>query len=301
MRVDPKKIVITYKKYENVTRTAKELGIHKSTVSRWLKRANTGYPYGKRRYSSRGLQRRSTAPKTRPREALSPADRVAIENVRKEYGFDARKIVAFCGLDASHMTVYRFLKRKGLTNAEADHRRPAYQNTVHMHARNATTIGYLQMDVKYVTPELSGLPWTCYEYALIDIYSRYKDGIILNQLDQDGAILALTTMLNRLPFSPVFIQTDNGFEFQKRFRSFVEAQGLEHHYIHKKAPNENAVIERSFRTDEEEFFARYAKPEHYDELREQFAAFLSWYNSMRPHFALSLQTPHSIISQSTTN
>jgi hypothetical protein len=32
--------------------------------------------------------------------------------------------------------------------------------------------------------------------------------------------------------------------------------GWDHHYIHKSAPNENAVIERSFRSDEEEFFWR---------------------------------------------
>lgn len=64
------------------------------------------------------------------------------------------------------------------------------------------------MDVKYIIPELLGLPWTCYEYAIIDIFSRYKD----------------------------------------------------------------AVIERSFRTDEEEFFFfRMKKPQNYDDLREQFA------------------------------
>jgi len=41
-----------------------------------------------------------------------------------------------------------------------------------MHAKNVQIIGYLQMDVEVVTPELSGLPWTCFEYAMIDIYSR---------------------------------------------------------------------------------------------------------------------------------
>jgi len=66
------------------------------------------------------------------------------------------------------------------------------------------------MDVKYLTPELTGLPWTCFEYGIIDIYSRYKDAVILNHLDQDGAIEALTTIIPRLPFKPVFIQTDNG-------------------------------------------------------------------------------------------
>src|SRR5258708_3785803 len=124
------------------------------------------------------------------------------------------------------------------------------------------------MDVKYMTPELTGLPYTCFEYAVIDIYSRYKEAVILNHLDQDGAILALIEIRKKLPFTPDFIQTDNGLEFQGRFHAYCEDSSLKHHLIHKSTPNENAVIERSFRTDEEEFFFMMEKvPQNYDELR----------------------------------
>jgi len=47
-----------------------------------------------------------------------------------------------------------------------------------MRPRNTKTIGYFQADVKYVTPELSGLPYTTWEYAFIDIFSRYKLALI---------------------------------------------------------------------------------------------------------------------------
>lgn len=90
-----------------------------------------------------------------------------------------------------------------------------------MHAKNTPTIGYLQMDVKYITPELSGLPWTCFEYAVIDIFSRYKEAVIANHLDQDASISALLETIPRLPFKPVFLQTDNGRKFQERFRESV--------------------------------------------------------------------------------
>lgn len=108
--------------------------------------------------------------------------------------------------------------------------------------------------LKYITPELSGLPYTCFEYAIIDIYSRYKEAMILNQLDSDGAMLVLLTMIKKLPFKVKFVQTDNGLEFQGRFHNMFSDLKLEHHFIHKRTPNENAVIERSFRADEEEFF-----------------------------------------------
>lgn len=165
-----------------------------------------------------------------------------------------------------------------------------------MHLKNTTTIGKLQMDVKYITPELSGLPYTCFEYAVVDIYSRYKDAVILNHLDQDGAILALIEILPRLPFTPDFIQTDNGLEFQGRFHDYCTQRGLKHHLIHKSTPNENAVIERTFRTDEEEFFFMMERaPMDYDELRFWFAKWLHEYNYERPHLGINLKTPIEVV------
>lgn len=123
--------------------------------------------------------------------------------------------------------------------------------------------------------------------------------MILNQLDQDGSIKALMEVIQRLPFKPLFIQTDNGLEFQQRFRQFVADIGLKYHYIHKQSPNENAVIERSFRTDEEEFYFRLEhQPENYDELRALFAQHLYQYNHIRPHHGINLKTPIQIIQVS---
>ena len=56
------------------------------------------------------------------------------------------------------------------------------------------------------------------------------------------------------------------------------------------------MIERSFRTDEEEFFFfRMKKPQNYDDLREQFAMWLREYNTERRHLGIDLKTPMEII------
>ena len=166
-----------------------------------------------------------------------------------------------------------------------------------MHLGNTKAIGYLQMDVKYITPQLSGLPWTCFEYGVIDIFSRYKEAVILNQLDQDGSILAIFEIIPKLPFKPIFIQTDNGLEFQEKFHQILTNMGIKHHYVHKETPNENAIIERSFRTDEDEFFFRLEKaPQHYDELKEWFAEYLHEYNHERPHLGIDLKTPYEVVA-----
>ena len=293
MKKKPSEIIQTFKATQSAAETARILGIHRMTVYRWIKRARTSYGYLKIHVS-----RHSTRPH-HPVSKVSPSLEFGIITLRKETGFAAAKIKSLLEAPISRSTIHRVLVRKQLINQYGNHIRPRYQSTTHMHAKNVHTIGYLQMDVKYVTPELSGLTWTCYEYAIIDIFSRYKEAVILNQLDQDGAMSALMTILSKLPFKPVFIQTDNGLEFQGRFETLCRDLKLPHHYIHKSSPNENALIERSFRTDEEEFFFRMKRaPVHYDELRAWFAEYLKRYNTWRPHFGIGLQTPYRVIQLS---
>lgn len=294
MRIDPNLIIKAFKvNNHSASVTAEELGIHRSTVYRWVLRAKT---LNRDYLKHAGLKRKKTGGKVFQRK-LTREWEFDIITLRNKEGYTAEKIKHALKLNISRSTIHRLLKRKNLINNYGNHRRPHYQKTVHMHLKNTTTIGKLQMDVKYITPELSGLPYTCFEYAIVDIYSRYKEAVILNHLDQDGSILALIEILPRLPFIPDFIQTDNGLEFQGRFHEFCIKRGLKHHMIHKSTPNENAVIERTFRTDEEEFFFRMERtPFHYDELRVWFAEYLHDYNYKRPHLGINLKTPHEVVA-----
>lgn len=294
MRVKPYLIIRTFKKIGTISDTADLLSIHRSTVYRWITKARS--IHSRLELSEKNLVRKSTKPHT-VHFAINKQNQSDIIRVREETGFAAVKIKEELKLAAGINTIHRLLKSKGLLNEYGNHIRPRYQETTHMHLKNTKTIGYLQMDVKYITPELSGLPYTCFEYAIIDIYSRYKEAVILNHLDQDGSIAALLEMLPKLPFKPVFIQTDNGLEFQGRFRKFLSDLKLKNHYVHKSTPNENALIERTFRTDEEEFFFRMKQtPKNYDELRDMFADYLHWYNYKRIHLGINLKTPYGVVA-----
>lgn len=292
MKYTIRQILIELKKQNgNCGKTAKILGIHRSTVSRWKKRSCR---HG--RFFINQIKRKSTRPR-KVEYALTKNEQKQIIELREKRKCTSEKIKYILKLQVSVSTIQRFLKSVRLIEPGGYHRRPKFQDTTHMHVKNTKTIGYLQMDVKVVTPELSGLPWTCFEYAVIDIYSRWKDAVILNQLDQDGSIIALLQILPRLPFKPIFIQTDNGLEFQKKFKAHLDAIGINHHHIHKSTPNENAVIERSFRTDEEEFYFRIRhRPKHYDELRDLLKGFLYYYNNERPHLGIGLKTPAEIVA-----
>ena len=292
MRIEPKLIIEKLKLNGGKVRlTAKQLGISPATVITWRRRSRSGGQG--MRYVKTSLHRRSTKPKTNRITTLTPAEQDEIVKLKRLRGYGAIKLARIVGTNKHYRTVHRFLKAKGLTAPSKNYRRPRYQETTHMYLKNATTPGKLQMDIKYVTPELSGLAHTTYLYAVIDIYSRYKAGVILPSLDQALAIKALSILLPTLPFKPDFIQTDNGLEFQARFRSYVVNQlGLRHHHIHKSSPNENAVIERSFRTDEEEFFWRIdGVPEDLFVLNRLYQEYLDDYNTFRPHLGIDLQTP----------
>ena len=63
------------------------------------------------------------------------------------------------------------------------------------------------------------MPYTCYIYAALDIYSRYKVGLILPKVDEACALLVLYHATHNLPFPVNYEQTDNGLEFQKRFHA----------------------------------------------------------------------------------
>lgn len=292
MRLKPKEIIRRLKlNGGKVRQTARELGISPGTVINWRTRATSTLSRLSLRVN--GLERRSTVPKGLKTE-FSAEEQDAITSMRKATGHCAEKIVTDLKLDCSHWAVHNFLKGKGLVAEWGSRRRPFYQETTHMNVKNTLRPGYLQMDVKYITPELSGLTHTCFLYAIIDIFSRFKQAVILPLLDQSYSIEAALLLIPQFPFKSVFIQTDNGLEFQERFHTcMLQELRLQHHHIHKSNPNENGVIERSFRTDEDEFFCflprRTKRVKDMAELNSQYQKFLRFYNYDRYHLSLKLK------------
>lgn len=294
-RIPIRTIITTWKACgQNYSRTARQLGIDRRTVKRWVNRGRQ--PWGYVRWQ--GVQRRSTAPK-RPHRVLQGEAAVQIRIWREATGFCREKLAFIAqhhGLATSASTIHRMLQQAGLIRPSTKRRRPRFQNGQVMRPSNCPGLGYLQMDVKYVTPELSGLPYTCYLYAALDIATRYKVGLILPALDEAGALLALYHATQAFPFPLRYVQTDNGLEFQQRFHAKCAELGLEHFYIHKNSPNENAVIERSFRTDEEEFFFWLEQaPQDHLELNTWYQTYLVKYNSVRPHMGINMRTPKEAI------
>lgn len=291
MRASIREIVSTYKQTGNVSQTASKLNISRMTVHRWLKRARS--PYGHLKYQ--GTHRLSTRPKTNSR-ILTPGMEIQILSLKKVAHFGPKKIVKRLRLPVSHMAVHRLLARKGLVVPQPKFRRPLFQNGTCMRPANTTELGFLQMDTKHVTPEWSGLLSTVYEYSAIDILSRYRQAVLLPDISDESARMAMEYFLKWFPFPVKYVQTDNGLEFQRTFHNFCLARKIDHYFIHKNSPNENAVIERSFRTDQDEFYGWLEKaPQHIGELNDWLTKFIIQYNHIRPHQSLDYKTPAEVV------
>lgn len=293
-RVAIKDIILSYKRTGNYVLTAKELSISKWTVKRWVKKGKT---LSWRYIKWKGLVRKSTKPHT-IHHVISPTLESEIVNFREQEHQGARKIHHMIGRVVSSRTIHRLLRRKNLVRIQPNYLRPLFQNGRAMRPSNTKELGYLQMDTKHVTPELSGLPFTVYEYAAIDIVSRYKQAILFPDISSDSASLALQNFLKWFPFEVSYVQTDNGLEFQAEFQKLCIEKNIKHYFIHKNSPNENAVVERAFKTDQDEFYYWLKRePQHIGELNEWLQEFIIKYNTKRYHQALGYKRPIEIVRQ----
>lgn len=294
-----REIIEAFRDYSNYSEAARFLGIDRRTVKKWVLK---GRSINSASYVSwKGLKRGSTRPKT-VHKALTVYEEEEAIRLREKNGSDTEKLkhelFRKAGILVSESTLYRTIrnKRPDLLKDVLNYRRPKFQNGQAMRPSNTLKPGFMQADVKYVTPELSGLSYTCFEYGFVDIYSRFKLALILPVLDESGMILTLKYILQQAPFKVGYIQTDNGLENQQFFHNTCQDLGINHYYIHKNSPNENAVIERSFRTDQDEFFFRLDKaPQDINELNLWFQKFLNYYNYERLHFSLNFNTPYEVI------
>ena len=91
------------------------------------------------------------------------------------------------------------------------------------------------------------------------------------------------------------IRINRGHEFQAQFHWHVEDKGIQHNYIKPRSPQLNGKVERSHRTDKDEFYQLLTYTDDVD-LNMKLNQWENFYNFSRPHAAFDGKTPYEMLS-----
>jgi len=143
----------------------------------------------------------------------------------------------------------------------------------------------VQLDVKFV-PRVGRARQRFYQFTAIDEATRFR---VLRIYDHDNtktAIDFLQQVREHFPFAIQKIQTDNGSSFGPQFTWHLSDLRISHKHIPPGCPEVNGKVERSHKTDSEEFYqGRHFK--HKRDLARKLKKWETEYNEDRPHLALS--------------
>jgi transposase InsO family protein len=121
---------------------------------------------------------------------------------------------------------------------------------------------------------------------------------IYDELSAYNACFFLQEVIKALPFPIEAVRTDNGSEFtngpfkrEHPFTSLCARRGIKHILNPVAHPQSNGKVERSHRTDDEEFY-RIVPAQKPEDWARQIRRWEKFYNCSRSHSALGKLTPY---------
>jgi len=287
---------------EAVVAIAAAFGISVRTVYKWIRRYREG--------GSAALENGASAP-ARPANAIGAWWMKTAARLRRDYRMTAAEIADRLRLARS--TVARWLKRMGLGRLKALEPRPPvirYQRErpgelVHLDIKS---LGRFNKPGHRVTRGRKGnrnpgAGWDCVHVA-IDDATRLAYVEVLSDQKRGTTTAFLVRALRWFKARGITVErvmTDNGSPYVSRlFAKALRWLGIRHIRTRPYTPRTNGKAERFIQTLMREW--AYAIPYRSSHSRNaDLARYLDWYNTGRPHYALSRQPPAQRLSQLLNN
>jgi transposase InsO family protein len=287
-RVQFKWSVLEYAKgCRTVAKACREFEIPRSTFYGWKKAFD--------KEGKAGLFRKKPVARNHPRSlAQDVVDKIL--DLRQTYKLGPERITWYLeryhGIKTSVSSVYRTLVRNGMRRLPKSSPRRA----IHTRRYAKEVPGHhIQVDVKFVSlRNFEGHRVRRFQYTAIDDATRIRALKIYPRHNQSNAIKFIDYVIEKFPFRIHTIRTDRGHEFQAQFHWHVEDQGMRHVYIKPRSPQLNGKVERSHRTDQEEFYQLLTYTDDVD-LNKKLAVWERFYNLDRPHGAFKGKTPYEAL------
>jgi len=274
------------------------------------------YPYGKRslerwvanykKYGEKGLDFKSTKPKSHPQETpIRIKERIIeLRNKNKKCACKLANDLSQEGITINVRTIGKILKVNGLT------RKYRVRKLKYKYIKVPLTPGELvEIDVKYVPNLVKNKQY--YQFTAIDCSSRWRYLKIYEDYSNSSAISFLKKLVRVAPFRIRAVKTDNGSYFTNRYTGYQKSSdplnpklhefdllcqklNIIHYLIDPGKPAQNGKVERSHRSDQETFYERTA----YDTIEELIYKLKLWnmyYNDLQ-HCSLNNKTPNQYLA-----
>jgi transposase InsO family protein len=281
--------------------TVKELsnrsGFSRDTLHRW-----------KREYlrcGLDGLKEKSRAHRWHPKTTLHEIV-ARIREIRQETRFCSAKIKLRLekeGIRMSSRGVHRVLKREGLVRTKK--RIPRKDIWI---PRSSVPGEVVEVDVAFMRKFRGN--WL-YQFTAIDSCTRWRYLWTTPEQSNRTSVIFLERLIKKAPFAIKGIKTDNGSIFTNRYTGYAKSadplrpklhvfdricrkHGIVHYLIDPGKPQQNGKVERSHRTDREEFWNR-IKFNSLSELKRKQSVYANWYNNEREHLGIGGKTPMELL------
>jgi transposase len=273
------------------------------------------FPYGKRtlerwvadykRHGEKGLEPKSTEPKSQPNETPIHIKERIIE-IRKKTKKCSLKIywqLEKEGINIGSRTIGKILKKEGLT------RKYRVKRIKYKYIKAERKPGELiEIDVKYVPGAIQSKRY--YQYTAIDVASRWRHMEVYEEQANHRSIQFLKTVMNKFSHKIQAIKTDNHSTFTNYYTGsnkrsdltiktihpldvFCNKNNIIHYLIDKGKPNQNGTVERSHREDEEKFYQK-NKFKNPQDLQVKIKLWNDYYNNLE-HCGLKGKTPNEFL------
>lgn len=268
---------------------------------RSLKRWCSAY----RKQGEKGLEPKSTRPKTNPRETSIQLKEQVIK-LRKETKLCALKLhwrLEKQGIKIHERTIGKILKTECVV------RKYRVKKIKYKYIKATLKSGELvEIDVKYVPGTIAGRRY--FQYTAIDCASRWRYLNVYDEQTSDHSVRFLKEVIETFTYEIKAIKTDNGSIFTNYYlgtnkRSdllvktmhgldvFCQKQKIKHFLIDPGKPAQNGKVERSHREDQEKFYEQH-KFTSFKDLQKKMKIWNEYYNNLE-HCGLNGKTPNEML------
>lgn len=284
---------------ESVVDVANRFGVSRQTVHTWLLRYE--------KFGLAGLANKSHKPVSSPNQMSADVEVILLEMRRKNPSWGPRRLHHELGkIDVEPLPslsgIYRALKRAGVIDPNARRRR----DEKFRRWERGLPMELWQMDVVGGILLKDGTELKC--LTGVDDHSRFCVSAGLMTRANSRSVCEWFAHALRTHGVPSELLTDNGKVFTGRFGKthsevlfdrICRENGIDHLLTAPRSPTTTGKIERFHRSLRQEFLSGKIF-DSLDEAQAQLDAWVTHYNTARPHQSLNMQTPAERFAQQVT-